>query len=459
MRCKFSNDFLHAIKSTFDMSVPIAGARVASAINGFVTMLMIAHLGHAELAAGALINTVYFVLLVPLWQLFFAVSVLVGHNCGAKQCREIGAVVRQGLWLSIVVGIAAILVLRHVDVILIFLGQERHLAKLTQSFFNSYIWSVIPGMWSVCLGQFLVGISKQKLSLIFSLITIPLIVGIAGVLMFGKLGCPALGIAGMGYANTITFTLLDLLLLLYIYFKPEFKPYQLFMRDSRLITAYFKEIFMIGWPIALMVAAELGMFSLATIFVGWLGESQLAAWQITIQINLVVFMFPMGIGQASTVLISQAMGSKNYAVIRNLSYAALLLGMICMVFFALVYLFIPKYLIAFFLDVKNAANNVTVHLAVLLLAASTLMNIFDVARTIIACALRGLRDTMIPMFIFVVLGCVFSLPIGYVLAFPLHLGAVGLRWGFVVGFAIGALILLKRLHKFTAVDFILKERI
>ena len=441
------------------MSVPIAGARVASAINGFVTMLMIARLGRAELATGALINTVYFVLMVPLWQLFFAVSVLVGHNYGAKKYREIGTVVRQGLWLSVVVGAVAMLVLQHVGAILIFLGQERHLAKLTQSFFNSYVWSVIPGMWTVCLGQFLVGVSKQKLSLFFYTLTIPLIVGIGGVLMFGKFGCPALGIAGMGYASAITFTLLDVLVLLYIYVRAEFQPYQLFVRDARLINAYAKEIFMIGWPISLMVAAELGMFSLATIFVGWLGEAQLAAWQITLQINQLIFMFPMGVGQASTVLISQAMGRKDYAVIRNLSYAALFLGIICMVFFSLICLVFPKYLIAFFLDVKSAANSITVHLAVLLLAVSTLMNLFDAARTIFACALRGLRDTVIPMFIFVVLGCILSLPIGYYLAFPMHLGAVGLRWGFVVGFFIGALILLKRVHKFTAVDFILKERL
>lgn len=456
MRCKFSHDFLQAIKSTFGMSVPIAGARVASAISGFVTMLMIARLGHAELAAGALINTVYFVLMIPLWQLFFAVSVLVGHNYGAKKYSEIGVVVRQSLWLSIVVGAVAILVLQHVDAILIFLGQDPHLAGLTQSFFSSYVWSVIPGMWTVCLGQFLVGISKQKLSLAFYLITIPLIVGIGGILMFGKLGCPALGIAGMGYGSTIAFIFQDILILLYIYFKPEFRPYKLFVRDARLINGYIKEIFVIGWPISLMVAAELGMFSLATIFVGWLGEAQLAAWQITLQINQLIFMFPMGVGQASTVLISQAMGREDYAVIRNLSYAALFLGIICAVFFSLICLIFPKYLIAFFLDVKSVANGLTVHVAVLLLAVSTLMNIFDTARTIFACALRGLRDTVTPMFIFVVLGCVFSLPIGYVLAFPLHFGAVGLRWGFVVGFGIGAVILLKRLHKFTAVDF-LKE--
>jgi len=206
-----------------------------------------------------------------------------------------------------------------------------------------------------------------------------------------------------------------------------------------------------------MFAAELGIFSLSTILVGWLGESQLAAWQITMQINLLVFMFPLGIGQASTILISQEMGRKNFAAIRSLSYVALLLGSICMIVFALVYLLLPKYLIAFYLNVKSIANQPTVHLAVTLLAVSTLMNFFDALRSIAACALRGLRDTMVPMFIFIGLGCILSLPVGYYLGFPLHLGAVGLRWGFVFGFFIGAIILLHRLHKFTAVNFIMRR--
>ena len=451
---KISSNFSQIIKSTLNMAAPIVGARVTHAVNAFLCMIMIAHLGHAQLAAGALINSVSFVLLVPLFQLFFAVGVLVGHNYGAQQHHEIGAVVRQGLLLGIILGIPVMLILQHVDAILVLFGQERHLTKLTQAFYDGYLWGVIPGLWSVCLGQFATGISKQKLALVCSLISTPLLLGIGWILMFGKFGCPALGIIGMGYTNAIVFVIIDILLLLYIGLRHEFKPYKLWVRDKKIINHYLREIFDIGWPIALMFVAELALFSLSTIFVGWLGESQLAAWQITLQINLLAFMFPMGIGQAGTILVSQEIGRANYQPIRYLGYVGLLLGILCIVICSLVYLFMPKYLIVFYLNVKSAANYSTVHLAVTLLAVSTLMNVFDALRSVAACVLRGLRDTVVPMFIFVGLGGILGLPIGYYLAFPLHLGAVGFRWGAVISFFIGTVILLHRLYKFTDVKFI-----
>lgn len=450
-------DLFSATKTLFNMSVPVVGSRVSSAINAFIVMLLIAQLGHAELATSALINSINFSFLVPLWQLFSAVGVLVAQNYGAKQYKEIGTIVRQGFLLSVILGIPTIILLCYIKPILLLFGQEKHLAILTQKFFYSYTWSIIPAFWYICLGQFTLGISKQKLALFFTLLVIPFIIIISDIFMFGRLGFPALGIAGMGYANAIAFTCTDIIILAYIYFKKEFQVYKLFALDEKLFTPYLKQIFIIGWPIALMFAGELMLFSLGTIFVGWLGESSLAAWQISIQINLIVIMFPAGIGQACTILISQEIGKKNYSSIRQLAYAGLLLSTICMIIFGLFYWFTPKYLIGFYLNYKNPANFTTMQIAISLLAASILMNLFDAWRSVMAWALRGLRDTMFPMFVFVVLGSVFSLPIGYVLGFPLHMNAPGVRWGFTIGFGIGAIILLQRLYKFTDRNFLLKR--
>jgi multidrug resistance protein, MATE family len=448
------NNFISALKKMCVTATPIVVSRVAIGINMFICMLLIAKLGHAELAAGALINAVYYSGLIPLWQLFFAVGILAAQNYGAKNYAEIGSIMRQGLLLSIFVGLGAMLLIFNIKPLLILLGQNERLATLAQKYFDGYAWGIIPGMWNVVLGQFFLGIAKQKLSLICTLITIPLIITCGYILMFGKFGCPHLGIIGMGYANTIAFVISNLGIFIYIYCKKEFQPYKIFVWDKKIINHYFKEILIIGWPITLMFAAELTIFSLATIFAGWLGETSLAAWQITLQINLIVFMFPMGIGQAGTIVIGQAAGGKNYSAIRYLAYAALFLGTICIIVSSILYFTIPKQLIAFYLDNKNPINANTIQIAVTLLVASAAMNLFDSWRTIAACALRGLRDTMIPMWIFVALGTILCLPCGYLFGFPLHLGAAGIRWGFVIGFAIGAGILLHRMHKYTEHNFV-----
>lgn len=452
-----TNSFLAAIKNTISMSGPIVAARVSGGLNGFIVMLLVAQLGHSELAAGALINSIYFTFIVPIWQLFFAVGVLVGQKYGAKDYTEVGAITRQSLILGALAGIPIILISLHIDTILIFMGQDKHLADLTQQYFYGYVWSAIPSMWFVALGQTINGVSKQKASMIFTWIAIPFIIGIGYILMFGKFGLPKLGMKGMGYANACAFVIVDTIILLYFRFSKDLQKYKFFSKDKKIFTHYSIEIFQIGWPITLMVAAELGIFSLATIFVGWLGESQLAAWQITLQINMVAFMFPMGIGQATTILISQEIGRKNYSTIRHLSYAGLLLGLICTLISCLIYFVAPKFLISFFLNLKNPTTNNTLYTAITLLYITAIMNIFDTIRSVGACALRGLKDTIIPMLIFVVLGCILSLPLGYILSFPLHLGAIGMRWSFVFAFCVGAVILLFRLHKLTHPELVAQK--
>lgn len=449
MRIKHSPLFILAMKNMLSMALPIVGSRVAYSISMFISMLLIAHLGHAELAAGALINSVMFTLLVPLWQLFFATGILVGMSYGAKQFSEIGAIVRHSFILSLILGVPLMLILWHIGPVLIILAQQQHLAELTQQYFRANVWSIIPGFWLLCLNQFLTGIGKQKTALIFTLCTIPMSIGMGFVLMYGKCGAPALGISGMGYANSLATIIMCSVLVVYLAVTAEYLPYKLFTIKTSSTVNYTKKLFFLGWPIAAMFAGELLLFSLATLLVGWFGETELAAWQITVQINLIVIMFPMGIGQASTILVSQAMGRNNYALVRYLNYAALLLGLLCVGIFSAVFLFAPERLIVLYLNSSNPVNAITMQLAIKLLAVAALMNVFDALRSICACTLRGLHDTMWPMLIFVVLGCILSLPIGYWLGFILHFGATGIRWGFVLGFLIGAIILLGRSHKFS----------
>lgn len=441
--------FITAIKNTLNMSVPIMIARLSGAFSSVISMLMIAQLGHTELAASALINSMISVFMVTIWSMLFSVGVLVGHHYGAKSDAEIGAVFRQSIILGTLVSLPIMLILWNIAPILLLCKQDPKLIILTQEFFRSYIFAIIPSMIYCSLYQVTLGISKQKITTIYNIAFLIAITVFGYIFLFGKLGLPALGIRGMGYANTCAFIFIDIIFFCHLFHFKEYRRYKLFCIDKtkRLNFQYLRQLVNIGWPVSAMIAVELGAFSVSTIFVGWLGESSLAAQQITLQINLVAFMVPFGIAQASTILISQAIGRRDYSVIRNLGYAALLLGLICTLFFTLLYWLLPKFLISFYLDVKAVTNQATLAVSISLLAVTSLMNIFDGVRTIATCALRGLRDTLVPMFYSIVLSCCLSLPISYLLAFYWHFGVLGIRWGFVICFALSALILIMRFHK------------
>lgn len=445
-----------AFKSTLQMSVPIVTARVSSAISGFISMLLVAHLGHAELAASALVNSVLFTVMMTAWSMLFSVGVVVGHAHGAKEDIEVGIVVRQGLLLSIFFAIPLILILWNIEPILLWCKQDPRLVYYVGEFFRGYVWGILPNLWWTVLGQLAIGISKQKLATFYILLVLPIITLGGYILMFGKFGMPHLGIRGMGYANSLAMVIGLITMSYHFVIVKAYRKYELFKWDFKKNLHYLRKLLSIGWPISAMMLVEFMAFSVSTIFVGWLGEVSLAAQQITLQINMVAFMVPYGIAQASTILVSQALGRRDFRAVRLLGYIAGVLALIFVLIFAAFYLTIPRYLIGFYLNVKAAALQPTVIMAAVLLSITALMNLFDALRTVATCALRGLYDTLVPMWVSLGLSCALSIPVGYILAFPLHFGVYGIRWGFTICFFVSAIILLRRFYWFSSPKHLLK---
>lgn len=453
---KTNTQFMLALRKTIDMSVPIVGARVSGALSGFLAMLIVAHLGHAQLAAGALINGVIAAILVPIWSLFFSVGVLVGYVYGSKQKDEVSKILQQSLLLSVAIGIPVMLLIWNIGPILSLCKQEPLLVNLAEQCFHPFSFCVIPSLIYGCLTQLSIGISRQKVASYCNIFYLVILVCSCYAFVFGKYGFKAMGMSGVGYANVLTYLVMDIGILVYYYRSKHYRDYKLFSWHKSKTFHYLRQLFNVGWPIGALLGAELGALTVSTLFVGWMGEAALAAQQITLQINMIAFMVPYGIATASTIVISQELGRKNYAVIRSISHAGNLLGVGFMVLLALIYYLFPKFFIGFYLDVKSIVNQQTVALSVSLLMITSLLNIADVIRTTATCCLRGLRDTLVPMWISVITSCVISLPLCYFLAFKINYGVLGVRWGFVIAFLIGAVVLSLRFHRLSSEENLVK---
>ncbi|CAL7959620.1 multidrug resistance protein, MATE family [Gammaproteobacteria bacterium] len=454
LRSSHSADFKAATHKTFHLSLPIVISCINANMGGFISMIMIARLGHAELAAGALINSVMLSVMVPLWAFFCAVGALAGHQYGAKQYAEIGKVMRQSMFLGVIIGLPTTIFLRHIGAVLIFFGQDYHLSMLTQDYYQANSWGIILSLFDACFTQFFISVGKQKMSLMVTTLSALLVMSLGYVFIFGHLGIQALGISGMGYASAATNAIMFIIILANLFFNVTYQPYRLFDFFKKDNFIYLREIIKIGWPIAVMTAGELMIFAIAIILYGWLGEIALAAQNIAIQLNIMAFMITQGIGQAVTVLISQELGAKQYGSIRNLGYAATMIGVIAALLVLIIYALTYKYLVNFYLDFSSPMANATLKLAVSLLMLAGILNIFDFPRFITVCSLRGLRDTVNPMLIFVGLGCVLSLPVSYFLAFIMHFGALGMPWGFIIGYGVGSIILLRRFHRLSDTTYL-----
>jgi len=439
------NQWWQSLRSVVRLSVPLVLARIVSALNGFIGMLMIAHLGKEALAAGALIAAASNTIMIIVWGLMFSVGVLIGQTYGKGEYAKIGSILQAGILFACLISIPAGILMWYTPSILLLLGQPRFEVLLARYYFHPATWMILPSLICVCFSQFCMAINRARLVLIWSIISLPITLLLAWMLAFGFFFFPQLGIAGVALANVIVWTMLFIILVFYFTFHPNFKAYALWQRtNGRVLNRLMWQILKLGSPISLQFGGELGAFAMLTLLIGLFGSVALGAQQIVTQIGLLVMMLPFGISQAVAILISQSMGRKHYQQICRFAYMASILGLCCMLLIGFIYWYYPTLLIFLYLHGHQVINSRLVSLAISLFAIMAILQFFDAIRNIMTGALRGLQDTSTPLFTSLFVIWFIGIPSGYLLAFHYHFGPAGLFWGFAFGFFLGALFLSRR---------------
>jgi multidrug resistance protein, MATE family len=430
---------------------PLVAAQLAQISMGFVDTVMVGRLGSDALAGVALGNAVFFFFLIMCMGVILAVGPMVAQAYGAGQIEPIGRSVRQGLWLSVTLTIPAFVVIWNVGPLLRLAGQEPVAVEGAVRYVRAIVWGFLPFLWFVALRNFVEALSRPWPVTIIALTGVVLNIGCNYVLMFGKLGFPAMGLAGTGWASTIVFWYLFLVLFVFVRRHPPLRRYQVFSRLGRPDRQYFRELFRIGWPIGVALGIETGLFMITALLVGLISAEALAAHQIALQSAAFTFMVPLGIGLAAAVRVGQAVGRGDVPGARLAGFVSLLLASAFMFCAALVFWIVPEAVIALYLDVHDPASRDVVAMAVGLLGIAAVFQIFDGIQVSAAGALRGLKDTRIPMVIGFVSYWLIGLTAGVALGFGLGIGAKGLWWGLVLGLAAAAILLSWRFNRMSQV--------
>jgi MATE family multidrug resistance protein len=194
---------------------------------------------------------------------------------------------------------------------------------------------------------------------------------------------------------------------------------------------------------------EVGVFLAAGILMGLLGAAALGAHQLVLNCAGITFMVPMGLGQAATVRVAYEFGAGRSFAARRAGMVALALGIGFMSATAVVMWTVPEAITAVYVNIADPANRETVEIARHLIVIAAVFQVFDGMQVIAAGALRGYRDTFVPMLLaaFGYWGAGFLG--GWLFAFPLGYGAIGL-WGLALGLAVVAILLTLRLHLIAA---------
>lgn len=434
------------IKGNLSLSIPLITSQLIYACSGFVGTAMVAHLGEKALAASILVSMVWMSLSMFFFGVLNSVSVLISHQYGAKNYKTINDIMGQSFLLGVFIAVTLIIILLSLPWMMQWSKQPLDVLHLANQYIYSLLWT-IPGLVALVIcEQFLAGINRTKLVLRISLLVVPVEIPLIYLLIFGQLGFPRCGIAGVGYGFAITYTLSAILLILYLLKSKQFKLFTIFSGINTIHFHYIFELLRIGIPMGLMHVIEVSAFAVATFWIAQFGTTLLAAHQIVIQYLNFTITIVFAMSQAVTIRVGQAVGKQDLQGIRYASYLGMMMNFSAMIFLMLAFITIPTFFLRLDLDIHNQANALLIRDASTLMGISGILLLFDNFRLITFGALRGLKDTRYPMFASLVSFWIIGLGCAYALGFYFHLQGIGIWLGLITGIACGAGMLLLRLR-------------
>lgn len=415
-------------------NLSIAGMQFADAV-------MAGRLGAEALAAVAVGGSVWFLGFTVCLGLMMAISPITARRYGAGEMSVIGRYTRQGLWLAVVLGVSLItLVQLFVAPVLTFIGIGEEFRGIT----IGYVEAIIFGAPAIC--GFLAfrftteGIGFMKPIMYTSLFALVCNVFLNYVLIYGHFGAPAFGAVGCGIASAITMWLMLFVIGTIVFVHPIYKPLNIFERVAPVRMPILKEIMKLGMPIGITITAEAGLFSAVSILVGTRGASITAAHQIALNFAATMFMIPLAFSSAITVRIGHALGAGNPAGARM---AGLTGVSMCVLFMSVSAAFLLLFRDAVVNLYTNDPSVQAIAISLLLMAA--VFQIADGVQIGAAGALRGYKDTKVPMVINMFAYWALGFPLAYLAAITYRSPPTYIWGGFVLGLTVAAILLTLRL--------------
>lgn len=409
------------------IGAPVIAAQLAQMGMGLVDTLMLGRVSAGDLAGAALGGNIVWPAMILLMGVLMAVTPTISQLHGAKRTAEAGEVIRQGVWIALAVGLLIVVLVSQAEHVFLAVGADADVIPFALAYVEVARWG-LPGVMFYFLFRYLCdGLGETRPAMYVAFTALGLKALLNWVFVFGKFGAPALGVTGCAL-STACVMWFECLAMLAIVSTPRFRvPTRLFERFSPPDPARIGELVRLGLPIGLTAFFEMACFSLVTLLVARFGAVSVAAQQIAYSINGIVFMLAMGLGVAATIRVGYELGAGRPEAARRSAFVALataaVIGVVAAGVLALGNEFIPA------LFTTDAA---VAELAAHLVLFVALYIIVDNTQATAIGALRGYKDTRVPMLVALFGYWVLALPLGATLGF----GWIGEPRG-VDGFWIG----------------------
>jgi len=432
------------LKELLRLGWPLVLAQLAQNALFTTDVIMIGWLGSKYLAAATLANALFVGIQLFGVGVTSAVAPLVAQARGSGNLRAIRKTVQMGLWLSLALVALLLPLAWNIKPIYLAIGQDPELSAMAESFVHTAVWLFVPAFMIVVLRSFLSALGATRVILVITLAGIPLNVLFNYALIFGNFGFPRLELAGAGIATTLVNVVMLLMMVAYIVLHKRHRRFHIFARLSAPDLPAFLQLLKIGLPIGLMLLAEVSLFTCASLLQGWIGEAEVAAHAVALQLSATAFMVPLGLSQATTVRVGLALGQGDRHGVGIAGWTAFGVTLAFMSSTALLMVLFPHQLVGLFLDGTVAENMRPLSMAATFLSVAALYQLADGGQVAMAAALRGISDTRMPLVIALIGYWGVGFPTSYIAGFVFGLGGMGIWYGLAAGLGAVAVALTVR---------------
>ncbi|MGN7727325.1 MATE family efflux transporter [Luteimonas sp. 22616] len=429
--------FRSEVRTTAVLAAPLVVGHVSTGLIGFVDAVLAGHHGTTTLAAVSVGTALFWLpMMIPMGTLM-ALPPSVSQLAGAGRHDEIGPLFRQSLWLAAGLGLVLFAFLSLAVFALEPMGIAPEIRPGAADFLRGIRWGVPALTLYYCMRYLSDGMHWTLPTMVLGFGGLLLLLPLGWVLTFGKFGLPEMGAGGLGIASAIMLWAQVLAFTAYLARTRRFAALALFARFDRPHWASIRGLLATGLPIGVTVMMEGGLFIVTALLIGRLGDVPAAAHQIAINVASLCFMVPFGLAEATTVRVGHAVGQgRGSHGVRQAAFAGGVLVLATQLTGGAILLFGHDHIVALY-----TRDAVVAALASSLLLYAAAFQFPDGIQVLSAGALRGLKDTRVPMLLAACAYWGVGMPLGAGLGLGLGWGPRGMWIGLIAGLVVASILL------------------
>ncbi|MGD0481965.1 MAG: MATE family efflux transporter [Terracidiphilus sp.] len=427
------------LRAMLTLAVPVVLSELGWMAMGVVDTIMVGRLGPAAIGAVALGNAICYTPSIFGIGLMLGLDTLVAQAYGREDHDECHRWLAQGVYLACIAAVPIMIGVWLASLGFTHFGIAAEVAGPASGYLRLLNWGTLPLLLYGATRRYLQGVGQVRVITVTYVLANLINWFLNWVLIYGKLGFPALGVNGSAISTAFSRVTMAVALLGFAWRYERGRGHPLFHHWAAPQAARLKRLLKLGAPAAGQILLEVGAWNLATLSAGYLTPVSLATHQIVLNYASVTYMVPLGISAAAAVSVGHAVGAGDAARARRAGWMALGLGTSFMLLAALAFLLWPRPLIELF---SRDPRVLAVGPGLLGIVAA--FEVFDGIQTVSTGALRGLGETQAPMWANLVGYWVLGLPLGFFLCFGLKWGIYGLWIGLTLALIVIALALIMR---------------